>query len=477
MKKIFLAILLISLMGCTGNPKKGKVLPVSAVPENSIKDFKAWAKTPPMGWNSYNSYGAAVTEKEVKANADYMFKKLKEYGWEYIVIDYCWSYPHPPGSIQNNPPQFRLKKDGAYVPWLAMDEYGRLFPDLRKFPSSIGDKGFKPLADYVHSLGLKFGIHVMRGIPRQAVWAKSPVKGISGITADLIADTTSKCSWLNQMYGVNMKSSGAQEYYNSLVDLYASWEVDYIKMDDVDRNPGSRDSYRGEEAEAMHKAIMQCGRPIVLSLSPHMNYENSDHMKSISNLWRISKDFWDDWESLKNQFELSDKWTFARESGNWPDADMLQLGWISRRGPEGPERESHFTEDEQLTHILLWCIARSPLMMGGDMPDNNEFVEKLMTNAEILAANQNAENSRQLFRENGKVVWCSNIPGSDEMYMALFNLNNEPAEIQVSFSDMGLKNECKIRDLWLHKDIGTFTGKFSDEVNPHGAKIFRIGPK
>ena len=266
-----------------------------------------------MGWNSYNSFGAAVTESEVKANADYMAGKLKQYGWEYIVIDYCWSYPHPPGSIQNNPPQFRLEKDGAYVPWLAMDEFGRLFPDLRKFPSSYGNLGFKPLGDYIHSLGLKFGIHVMRGIPRQAVWAKSPVKGTTGIDASMIADTTSTCPWLNQMFGVNMKAPGAQEYYNSLVDLYASWGVDYIKMDDMNQEGKKR--YFGEEAEAMHKAIMQCGRPIVLSLSPFMSYENKDHIKSVSNLWRISKDFWDEWESLKHQFELADQWNNERESG------------------------------------------------------------------------------------------------------------------------------------------------------------------
>ena len=187
------------------------------------------AQTPPMGWNSYNSWGAAVTEQEVRANAEYMAKHMKDRGWEYIVVDYCWSYPHPPGSVQNNPPQFRLAKDNAPVPWLAMDQYGRLLPDPRKFPSSVGGKGFKPLADYVHSLGLKFGIHVMRGIPRQAVWAKSPIKGRQGINAAGIADTTSRCPWLNQMYGVDMTQEGAQEYHDSLIDLYAEWGVDYIK--------------------------------------------------------------------------------------------------------------------------------------------------------------------------------------------------------------------------------------------------------
>jgi hypothetical protein len=401
-----------------------------------------------------------------------MASKLKGLGWEYIVVDYCWSYPHPPGSIQNNPPQFRLKKDNAPVPWLAMDEFGRLLPDPRKFPSSAGGLGFKPLADYVHSLGLKFGIHVMRGIPRQAVWAKSPIKGSVGMTADQIADTTSICPWLNQMWGVNMKKTGAQDYYNSLCELYAEWGVDFVKMDDIDLN--EKYPYRGEEAEAFHKAIDHARRPVVLSLSLNMKPENRDHVKSISNLWRISKDFWDEWEPLRHQFELLEKWSPAREPGNWPDADMLQLGWISRRGPEGHERESRFTEDEQYTHFTLWCISQSPLMMGGDMPDNSEFVENLLTNEEVIYVNQKARNARQFFRENGKVIWISEDRDSAARFVAFFNLNDQPADIGIEMAALGFPGICKIRDLWQKKNLEPVKGSLSAKVNPHGAKIFRI---
>ena len=475
MKKLMILMICCLLFSCSQERKKEKSNLTPPEEKSANQDFKSWARTPPMGWNSYNSFGAAVAEADVKANADYMAGKLKQYGWEYIVIDYCWSYPNPPASIQNNPPQFRLEKDGAYVPWMAMDEFGRLYPDLRKFPSSYGNLGFKPLGDYIHSLGLKFGIHVMRGIPRQAVWAKSPINGTTGIDASMIADTTSTCPWLNQMFGVNMKAPGAQEYYNSLADLYASWGVDYIKMDDM--NQAAEKRYFNEEAEAMHKAILQCGRPIVLSLSPFMSYENKDHIKSVSNLWRISKDFWDDWESLKNQFELAVQWNNERKQGSWPDADMLQLGRISRRGPGGPERESNFTEDEQLTHMFLWCILRSPLMMGGDMTVNTPFVERLLTNAEILEVNQNADNPRQLFSENGRTLWCSDIPGTKDVYMALFNLTDQEEVVSVNFDKLGLVSECKVRDLWAQKDMGIFFKEFSAIVNLHSAKIFRISPK
>ena len=475
MNKYKIVLIFFLFFSCNSERTKENSLLSGEENKSAFQDFKSWAKTPPMGWNSYNSFGAAVTEKEVKANADYMASKLKQYGWEYIVVDYCWSYPHPPGSIQDNPPQFRLEKDGAYVPWLAMDQFGRLYPDPGKFPSANDNLGFKPLGDYIHSLGLKFGIHVMRGIPRQAVWAKSPIKGTKDIDASMIADTTSTCPWLNQMFGVNMNAPGGQEYYNSLADLYASWGVDYIKMDDM--NQAGKRRYFREEAEAMHKAILQCGRPIVLSLSPFMSFDNKDHIKSVSNLWRISKDFWDDWESLKLQFELAVKWNNERQPGSWPDADMLQLGRISRRGPVGPERESNFTEDEQLAHMFLWCIMKSPLMMGGDMTVNTPFVERLLTNVEILKVNQNAVNPRQLFSEDEKTVWCSDIPGTEDVYVALFNLSDKEKIISVTFDQVGLESECTVRDLWSQKDLGISLKEFTDNFNPHSAKILRISPQ
>jgi len=466
MRNLIWILILVLLGSCNSRAAEKKES------KENLGSFDTWAPSPPMGWNSYNCYGAAVTEKEIKANADYMAQKLKKYGWQYIVVDYCWSYPHPPGSIQNNPPQFRLPLDKAPVPWLGMDEYGRLLPDYRRFGSSGNGAGFKPLADYVHGLGLKFGIHVMRGIPRQAVWAKSPVKGTNGITADMIADTTSICPWLNQMYGVDMSKPGAQEYYNSLVELYKEWNVDFIKMDDIDLD--EKYPYRKEEAEAMHKAILNQKAKIVLSLSLNMKLENKEHVQSISNLWRISKDFWDDWEQLKLQFEHVNNWSEFSGPGHWPDADMLQLGKISRRGPSGPERDSGFTKDEQYTHMTLWSIARSPLMMGGDMPENSEFVESLLTNKEALAVNQQAENSRQLSRQQGKIIWTSNSLDKKYKYLAFFNLNETETEISIDLNELGISGKVEVNDLWEGKKGGSYNGKFSAIVNPHGAKLFKL---
>ncbi|MEO7766737.1 MAG: glycoside hydrolase family 27 protein [Ferruginibacter sp.] len=429
------------------------------------------AQTPPMGWNSYNSYGSAVHENEVKANADYMAKNLKQYGWQYIVVDFCWSYPNPPGSNVGNPFQSRLP-DGAYIPWLNMDEYGRLLPDEKKFPSARDGRGFKPLADYVHGLGLKFGIHIMRGIPRQAAWAKSKVLG-TNTDASAVADTNSICRWLNHMFGVNLQQAGAQEYYNSIVNLYASWGVDYIKMDDAS---GMRTVYQSE-VEAVHKAIQQCGRPMVLSLSPGQPFKDHEYMQKNANAYRISFDFWDNWKQLKKQFDNCREWSVVTAPGNWPDADMLQIGKVSKRGPEGPERSSRFTEDEQITHISLWSIFRSPLMIGGNMPENTPFVKGLLTNAEVLSVNQNSTNSHELYRTDSTViVWVSQVNNSKDWNVALFNLDSTVHEIKIDFSAIGIAQKCMVRDLWRKQDAGVFNNQFGQKVNPHGAVMLKLSP-
>ena len=151
----------------------------------------------PMGWNSWDCYGAAVDEATVRANAAYMAAHLKQYGYEYVVVDIQWSEPTAESHEYH-----------AFAP-LCMDAYGRLIPAENRFPSSAGGKGFKPLADYVHSLGLKFGIHIMRGIPRQAVHADTPVLS-SDKTARQIAKTASICQWNTDMYGVDPEKDGAR---------------------------------------------------------------------------------------------------------------------------------------------------------------------------------------------------------------------------------------------------------------------------
>ena len=430
------------------------------------KEFHRWAESPPMGWNSYNCFGAAVNEAEVKGNAEIMAAHLRRAGWEYIVIDYCWYYPHV--AALNNPPQTT-----DYQPPLPMDAYARLQPAVDRFPSATVGMGFKVLADYIHSLGLKFGIHVMRGIPREAVARKMPVLG-TVYTADQITDTTSVCSWLNLMYGVDMSKSGAQEYYNSLFELYASWGVDYVKVDDISS------PYHAEEIEGIRKAIDRCGRPIVLSLSPgdETPGEQAGHVMQHANLWRISADFWDNWEQLEEQFELLHQWEKYIGPGHWPDADMITIGLLNRRGPgHGTERRSRLTDTEKFTMMTLWTIARSPLMYGGDLMMMRPLELRLLTNEEVLKVNQNSSNNRQLFRRGNQVAWIADDPESRDKYLAIFNVGENMEEvIKVSLQEMDITTPADIRDLWEKKDLGRHTHDFSPKIKTHGAGLFRISP-
>lgn len=216
-------------------------------------DHKLAAPTPPLGWNSWDCYGAAVTEDEIRGNAEYMAKHLKAFGWSYITVDIQWYEPYA------NSSQYR-----PFVP-LVMDGYSRVMPAENRFPSAAGGQGFKPLADYVHSLGLQFGIHIMRGIPRQAVHAATPILGTAATARD-IAHTNSICPWNTDMYGVDASKEGAQAYYDSLFELYAEWGVDLVKVDDIAASK-LYDTHQPEIA-LISKAIERCGRPMVLSLSP-----------------------------------------------------------------------------------------------------------------------------------------------------------------------------------------------------------------
>src|SRR5215471_1883435 len=352
------------------------------------------AATPPMGWNSWDSYGTSVTEGEAKANAAYMAAKLKPHGWQYVVVDIQWSDP--------------LAKPHGYRPnaELAMDDYGRLIPAANRFPS-----GFKALADSIHRQGLKFGIHIMRGIPRRAVAADPPEFGSKAHAAD-IADTKSVCRWNSDMYGVDMSKPGAQDYYDSILRLYAEWGVDYIKADDIAQ------PFHGDEIAALHQAIQKTGRPIVLSLSPGpADLTKADFYAANANLWRISDDFWDLWRDLRKSFDLLEKWAPFTKPGGWPDADMLPLGRIGIRAERGDDRPTRFTNDEQRTMMTLWTIAREPLMFGGDLPSNDAATLALLTNDEVLDADQRAASSRKLFERGDQIAWTSDAAGSRGKYL------------------------------------------------------------
>ncbi|ACB74648.1 Melibiase subfamily [Opitutus terrae] len=362
--------------------------------------FRSWAPTPPMGWNSWDNFATTITEEQTKQQADFMAAQLKSHGWQYVVVDIQW---YEPGAKSH-----AYRSDAT----LTMDEFGRLTPALNRFPSAAEGAGFKPLADYIHSLGLKMGIHLMRGIPRQAVERNLPVKGTS-VRAQDIANRASICPWNPDMFGVDLTKPGAQEYYDSVFALIAAWGVDYVKVDDISRPYHEHES----EIEAIRRAIDRTGRPIVLSLSPgETALTAAAHVRDHANLWRISDDFWDRWLALRDQFGRLAAWNPHRVTGAWPDADMLPLGVLNLG-----TRITRFTPDEQRTLMTLWSIARSPLMHGGDLTKTDDFTLSLLTNDEVLAVNQQSENNRPLFDRDQLIAWVADVPGSADKYLAVFN--------------------------------------------------------
>jgi alpha-galactosidase len=410
------------------------------------------ADTPPMGWNSYDCFSYAVTEQQVKQNADYMAKHLKRFGWDYVVVDYVWSAP-------KGNPNFAPDQSPTFQPSLAMDAYGRLQPDPDRFPSSALRAGFKPLADYCHSKGLKFGIHLMRGIPRQAVSLKTVVLG-TGWTAEDAANQNSKCPWLNHMFGLNMDRPAGQAYLNSLFKQYAEWGIDFVKVDDLS-NP-----YSKAEVEGYRVAIQRCNRPIVLSLSPGPTpVAEGAHVSLFANMWRLVGDLWDNWPELKNAMDVVAKWSAFRKPGHWPDIDMLPLGKLREFGPNTgpPNTQSRFTPDEARTLMTLMCINQNPLMFGGNLPDTDAPTLKLISNADVLAVDQTGVGGHLDNETAGVGEWQAGA-GKDGIFVAFINRNDAAATVT-------LPKAKHIHDLWEHHELKS---ESSVSLPPHGSVLLRV---
>jgi alpha-galactosidase len=476
---LVISVVLLALSPALANNQGSPMTASSSQPE-----FYQWADSPPMGWNSWDCFGAAVTEQQTLENAEYIEKNLKSHGWNIVTIDIQWYEPSARGNS--------YRRDAV----LEMDEYGRLLPAPNRFPSTKESRSFKPIADIIHAKGLKLGIHLMRGIPRQAVDRDNvPILSTNVHAADIV-DKRSVCGWNTDMYGVDMSKPGAQKYYDSVFALYASWEIDFVKVDDLSS------PYHTPEIEAIRKAIDKTGRPIIFSTSPGATPVNrGEHVQQYANMWRISGDFWDNWPALYAQFARLDSWTPYRGPGHFPDADMLPLGNI--RAWQNNNTWTNFTQDEQFTLMTLWSISRSPLILGANLPKNDEFTLSLLTNDEVIAVNQHSTNNKQVFNQNNHIIWIADVPNSNEKYIAMFNAapapaargrrrgfgaqpsttpettntsDTQPAEISILLSDLGLSGKYEARDLWAHKDLSIVTEKISATVNSHGAVLYRIKP-
>jgi alpha-galactosidase len=426
---------------------------------------KNLAATPPMGWNSWDSYGLTVNESQFRANMVVMAAQLKEFGWQYVVVDEGWYLQNPENASMPEALRYTLNLRGQYE------------PAPNRFPSSINGGGFKPLSDAVHDNGLKFGIHIIRGIPKKTVLANSHI-GTTRYRASTAADTTDVCRWNPDNFGVKANPAG-QAWYDALIKQYASWGVDYLKVDCI-AHP-----YMSAEIRMIHKAIVRSGRPIVLSLSPGPTpLENAAEAAKNAQMWRISDDVWDHWDkdkdkswsqSVKGQFPVLAQWSEYARPDSWPDADMLPMGQLRPYPGDGKPRASRLTEEEQRTMITLWAIARSPLFIGGNLTQMDDAFKSLLTNPAVIEMDQHSINSSMNTDEAGIVSWTSRSPNADKLYLAVFNLSDAPVHLNKTFAEYGYvdRAQYKVRDLWQRKELGPLNS-FQVDLPPHGSVIYSL---
>ncbi|HZK96987.1 MAG TPA: glycoside hydrolase family 27 protein [Prolixibacteraceae bacterium] len=412
---------------------------------------------PPLGWNSWTNYGWKITEKQILETADAMVARLKQFGYEYIVLDAGWH-------------------EGVKKPQDTVDQYGQLCSKT-KFPH-----GIPWLAGQVHARGLKFGIHLMRGVSRDGYKNNIPVFGTPFLVRD-VADTTSLCGWSNDNYGINMSKPGAQEYYDSYIGQIVSWGVDFIKIDDITEHP--------EEVLAVKKAIIKTGKRVVLSLSPGDNsmtdlagaYNEADMV-------RVTPDIWDNQKGIDQCFTSWRRWSEVTGRKFWADMDMIPFGHLGLSDPNpnylepvkgegfetGRERMSAFSKDQKYTFISLRALSASPLMMGGTLNSSDDFSFELITNKDMLACDQNGVIGKLVYEKDSVEIWKT--PKSDnpnEGWLGVFNRGKKARQLKLSLADFREQSPISLFNVWENKDLGKLTGTSGMDmlINPNGVAFCR----
>jgi hypothetical protein len=453
------------------------------------------ALTPPMGWNSWDAYGLTITEQQFRANVKVLANQLKPYGWNYAVIDEGWFFFNPEDRGKPDTLHYAIDANGRYVPVPARfpSALAPGAPNLvveavpiprgtpgPKLAATIQTTSFKPLADYVHSQGLKFGIHIVRGIPRASVERNLPIAN-SAFHASDAADTTDACPWDPTNWGVQNNAAG-QAWYDSLLSQYAGWGVDLIKVDCISSHP-----YKPDEIRMIRRAIDKTGRPIVLSLSPGpTSLQNAAEVGQLANMWRISDDFWDTWpasgkdfpQSLFAQFTNTAAWAQYSKPGAWPDADMLPIGELRPSPGDGQPRSTRLTPAEQQTMLTLWAMARSPLILGANLTLLNDATLKLLTNPDLIRIDQTATRSGQVLHDGDMIVWTADLPSDSpdgSIALAFFNTGESQVVLDSSFEAYNLEAATyRIKDVWTGKTLNKVKSVEGLTLEPHACVLWLL---
>jgi hypothetical protein len=408
-----------------------------------------------MGWSSWSlestsfpGYGGEnfLTEAHIKQQADILASKLKSHGYEYVNVDAGWSN--------------------------AFDQYGRPIPNSASFPD-----GIKALGDYIHAKGLKFGLYLAVGLdPNAYDGGKTPIYGAPGCTtADIVYPDLRMTNGWNAAYKIDFDNPCAQKYIDSEADELASWDVDFLKVDGV--GPGS---WQGDAAhdntpdvKAWHSALQATGRPIQLTLSWSLSHTQAATWKANSNGWRVDTDVecycntlvtWNN--SVKVRWNDVVQWIDDAGPGHWNNLDSLDVGAGAMDGITDAERQSYMT---------LWAIESAPLYTGDDLTKLDSYGLKLLTNDEVIGVDQAGNPARPVSQAADQQTWYArNADGS--YTVALFNLGAGYSDVTADFSDLGISGKAAVRDLWSHRNLGTASGHLTENLPPHGSRLFTFTP-
>ncbi|HTB80215.1 MAG TPA: NPCBM/NEW2 domain-containing protein [Opitutaceae bacterium] len=386
------------------------------------------ALTPPMGWNSWNCWATAVDQDKVLRSAKAMAAKgLVEHGWTYINIDDTWqgARPGPTHALQGN----------------------AKFPDM------------KALCDAIHNLGLKAGIYSTPWVTSYAVYPGGSAENPEGNWTKPPGPKT-----------VNRKilpwAIGKYSFAAADAKQWAEWGMDYLKYD---WSPNE-----APETAEMANALRASGRDIVYSLSNNAPFAGAADWARLANAWRTTGDIRDSWGSMTRNGFTQDKWRPFAGPGHWNDPDMLVVGYVGW----GPRlHAARLTPNEQYTHISLWCLLSSPLLIGCDLEKLDAFTLNLLTNDEVLAVDQDplGHQAVQAVVDGRRQIWVKEMADGSRA-IGLFNLSRQPDTLAAVWSQLGLTGPQRVRDLWRQKDLGVFADQFTTEVPPHGTMLIRIWP-
>jgi hypothetical protein len=414
---------------------------------------------PYMGWSSwslestkYPGYNTPwLTEANVKAQADIVHQKLQGHGYRYINIDAGWWMDY------NWNPTY--------------DAYGRPAPYPARFPDGIA-----AVANYVHHLGLKLGIYYGAGLDLGVYNTNYPIYGTSCHAQDIAVQPLQKTNgWLGS-YAIDYSKPCAQAYINSIADEFASWGVDFMKLDGVTPGSGINNAATSDnrpDVKAWSQALIQTRRPIQLVISWSLDHDYISYWKQYANGWRIDTDVecycntlvtWNN--SVKQRFTDVVPWIADARPGGWNNLDSLDVGVGSMDG---------LSNDERQTYMTLWAIEAAPLYSGDDLTQLDSYGLSLLTNDEVIAVDQSGRPAKPVAQSSNQQVWYArNWDGS--YTVALFNLDSSSATVKANWNDLGFLGTAHVRDLWNHSNLGQFAGSFSASLPAHGSRLLNVRP-